>query len=118
MCIRDSIVAYPDGHCLTGKGVDGITSGKYTGNAPVGNTFAFNTFLCAFQISVYFIFLCVGGKLLYQFAFGSQYHEGDEMCIRDRNITIGPNGLSKRCSTATTATTNSRHAQMCIRDRS
>ena len=71
------IVAYPDGNCLTGKGIDGIASGEYTGNATVGNTFAFGTFLGAFQISVYFIFLCVGGKLLYQFAFGSQYHEGD-----------------------------------------
>ena len=71
------IVTYPDGYCLTGKGVDSIASREYTGNATVGNTFAFSTFFGAFQISVYFIFLCVGGKLLYQFAFGSQYHEGD-----------------------------------------
>ena len=82
------IVAYPDGNCLTGKGIDGIASGEYTGNATVGNTFAFSTFLGAFQISVYFIFLCVGGKLLYQFAFGSQYHEGDAEHVSARVVKI------------------------------
>ena len=71
------IVAYPDRNCLTGERIDGIASGEYAGNAAVGDTFAFGAFLGTLQIGVYFIFLCVGGKLRYQFAFGSQYHEGD-----------------------------------------
>ena len=70
------VIADPDGHCFTCKRIDGIRTAEYTGNAAVGDTFAFRTLLGAVQIGVYFCFLFRSSQLGYQFTFRSQYHEG------------------------------------------
>ena len=70
------VIADPDGHCFTCKRIDGIRTAENTGNAAVGDTFAFRTFLGAVKVGIYFCFLGGSGQLGYQFTFRSQYHKG------------------------------------------
>ena len=71
------VITDPNRYCFTGKRIDGIRSTEYTGNATVGDTFAFRTFLGAVEVGIYFRFLFGSSDLCYQFAFRSQYHKGN-----------------------------------------
>ncbi len=55
------VVADPDRYCFACERVDRIRTTEYTGNAAVGNTFTFRTFLSTVEVSVYFRFLCRSG---------------------------------------------------------
>ena len=74
---RQYIVADPYRNRFAGKRIDGIRTTEYTGYLTVGDTFTFGTLLGSIQVSFHFFLLFSSSQLGYQFAFRSQYHEGN-----------------------------------------
>ena len=71
------IIADPDRNSLLCKRIDGIRSGEYAGHTTIGDAFAFRLLLRVGNVFIYVRFLCGCGQFSYQFAFGSEHHEGD-----------------------------------------
>ena len=73
----ENIICHPDRYFQSGKGVDGIRSGEYSGYFfNVGHPFALGTLAGIEQVSLHLLLMIRLCEDAHQFRFGSEHHEG------------------------------------------